>query len=170
VEEVRTARLIGSRPLLRDADELHPICADPRVADWIWPGELGGPRTLAQVRALLVKDADHWKRHRFGAWVVRDRGTRAVVGRAGLTWETDLDEVACDWLIDADRWGEGLATEIAGEAACCAFELLGLESIIAETLPHNEASRAVMAKCGFVFEREVERVGLPHVLYRLVRP
>jgi RimJ/RimL family protein N-acetyltransferase len=170
MEEVRTERLIGTRPLLRDADELHPICADPRVADWIWPGDLGGPRKLAQVRALLVKDADHWKRHRFGAWVVRDRGTRAVVGRAGLSWELEQDEVACDWLIDADRWGEGLATEIALEAVRCAFDVLGLESIIAETLPHNVGSRAVMEKCGFAFERDVERVGLPHVRYRLRRP
>jgi RimJ/RimL family protein N-acetyltransferase len=169
MEQVRTKRLIGSRPLLRDADELHPICADPRVAEWLWPGDLGGPRTLAQVRTLLIKDADHWKRHRFGAWVVRDRDTRAVVGRAGLSREAELDEVACDWLIDPGRWGEGLATEIAREAARCAFEVIGLDSIIAETLPHNAGSRAVMEKCGFVYERDVERLGLPHVLYRLRR-
>ena len=170
MEQVRTQRLIGTRPLLRDADELHPICADPRVAEWLWPGDLGGPRTLAQVRALMIKDADHWKRHRFGAWIVRDRDTRAVVGRVGLSWESEEDEVACDWLIAADRWGEGLATEMATEAIRCGFDELGLESIIAETLPHNAASRAVMERLGFVFERDVVHAGLPHVLYRVRNP
>jgi RimJ/RimL family protein N-acetyltransferase len=167
MEQVRTARLAGARPLLRDADELHPICADPRVADWLWPGELGGPRTLAQVRSLMVRDADHWKRHRFGVWVLRDAATGAVVGRGGL--HRDEDDVAVDWLIAADRWGEGLATEIARESVRCAFDVLELESVIAETVPHNVASRAVMERCGFAFEADVVRAGLPHVRYRLTR-
>src|SRR3954453_17320213 len=76
IERVETERLTGTRPLLRDADELHPLLADERLAGWLWPGALGGPRTLAQVRALLVHDNEHWKRHRFGPWIVRDRSTR----------------------------------------------------------------------------------------------
>ena len=61
------------------------MLADPRVADWLWPGDLGGPRTLAQMRTMLVHDMDHWKRHRFGPWLVRDRATRRGrgAGRAG---------------------------------------------------------------------------------------
>jgi ribosomal-protein-alanine N-acetyltransferase len=158
MEQVRTERLVGTRPLLRDADELHPICADRRVSDWIWPD---GPRTLAQVRTLMVRDADHWKRHRFGVWVLRRDG--AVVGRAGL--HHDGDEVAVDWLLSADCWGQGLATEITREAVRRAGEL-GIASVIAETLVDNARSRAVMERCGFVYETDCERAGLPHVRYR----
>ena len=166
---METERLIGTRPLLRDADELHPILADPRVAQWIWPGTRGGPRSLPQVRTLLVRDAAHWKRHGYGPWVVRDHATRAVVGRAGLsrTVVDGRDEVGVDWLIAADRWNEGLATEIARAAVRHAFEDLSLPDLVAETLPHNAASRAVMERCGFVYEADVEKAGLPHVLYRL---
>jgi [ribosomal protein S5]-alanine N-acetyltransferase len=38
---------------------------------------------------------------------------------------------------------------------------------VAFTLPDNVASRRVMEKVGFRYEREVEHVDLPHVLYRL---
>jgi RimJ/RimL family protein N-acetyltransferase len=121
---------------------------------------------------MLVRDADHWKRHGWGAWVVRDAATRAVVGRVGV--ETcdvgDGAEVEVAWMIAADRWGEGLATEMAREAVRVAFEVIGLSDLVAFTLPGNAASRAVMARLGFVHERDIERAGLPHVLYRLSAP
>jgi RimJ/RimL family protein N-acetyltransferase len=171
IERVETARLVGTKPVFRDAEELHAVMADERVAEWMWPGELGGPRTLSQVRAMLVRDADHWKRHRFGAWVVRDRATHRVVGRVGLQRYvlegTDVVEAA--WLIGPDRWGEGLATEMAAEAVRVGFEEVGLEEIVAFTLHGNLASQAVMRHLGFEYEREIEHAGMPHVLHRLRR-
>lgn len=38
--------------------------------------------------------------------------------------------------------------------------------LVAFTLPHNAASRRVMEKAGFAYERDTEHAGLPHVLYR----
>jgi RimJ/RimL family protein N-acetyltransferase len=46
-------------------------------------------------------------------------------------------------------------------------ELLGLDDIVAFTLPTNDASRRVMEKLGFSYERDIEHAGMPHVLYRL---
>ena len=165
---METDRLVGCRPLARDADELHVVMSDPRVAEWLWPGALGGARTLSQVRALLVHDMDHWKRHGFGAWIVRDRATGALVGRVGLMRAVveGADEVEVFWLIAPDRWGEGLATEMARAAVDAALGPLGLASVVAFTQPHNTASRSVMERLGMTYEREYERAGLPHVLYR----
>jgi len=138
------------------------------VARWLWPGERGGPRTLAQVRAMMVRDADHWRRHRFGPWVLRDRATGEAVGRAGLQRTVILgrDQVELVWLIAASRWGEGLATEVARAAIEAAGDELALAELVATTLPDNAASRAVMERCGLRYEADVEHAGLPHVLYR----
>jgi ribosomal-protein-alanine N-acetyltransferase len=167
VGRVETERLVGRRPLARDADELHPVLADPRVAAWVSPGQ--GGWSLQQVRTLLVRDMDHWKRERFGPWLVRDRATRRVVGRIGLKRCVvgGADEVEVAWLVDADRWGEGLATEMARTALEVGLVDLALPSVVAFTLPDNGASRAVMDHLGMAFEREVEHAGLPHVLYRI---
>src|SRR4051794_390060 len=167
MEAVRTARLTGTRPVFRDADELHPVLADERVAAWLSPGQ--GGWTLSQVRALLVKDVDHWKRHGWGPWVVRDAGTRQALGRVGLEHTTvaGAEEVEVAWFIAADRWGEGLATEMAAEAVRAAFDDLGLPDVVSFTLPHNAASRAVMERLGFAYERDIQHAGMPHVLYRL---
>jgi RimJ/RimL family protein N-acetyltransferase len=168
VEHVRTARLVGRRPAFRDADELHPLMADERVVPWLWPG---GPPTAAQVRSLLVHDTDHWKRHGWGPWIVRDAATQQLIGRVGLkTTSVDDEEVVeLAWMVRADRWGEGLATEAAAEAVRVGFEHVGLPAIVAFTLPHNAASRAVMGKLGFAYERDIEHAGLPHVLHVLRR-
>ena len=42
--------------------------------------------------------------------------------------------------------------------------------MIAYTLPDNLASRRVMEKAGFAYEREIQWVGMPHVLYRRSGP
>jgi RimJ/RimL family protein N-acetyltransferase len=172
IERVETERLVGLRPAFRDADELHAVMADVRVARWLWPGELGGPRTLAQVRTILVRDADHWKRHRWGPWVVRDRVTHRMLGRVGLahTHVAGLDGVELAWMLAPERWGQGLATEMAAEAVRAAFGPLGLSELLSFTQPHNTASRRVMERLGFVFDAEIEHAGLPHVLYRLRSP
>ena len=46
-----------------------------------------------------------------------------------------------------------------------AFEYLGLDELIALALIENIASRRVMEKSGFVYERDLVHVGLPHVAY-----
>ena len=168
IDRVETERLVGCRPLARDAEELHAVFADPDVAQWLWPGDLGGPRTLAQVRTILIHDMDHWKRHGWGAWVVRDRSTGAVTGRVGLMKAVvrEQDETEVAWAIARERWGEGLATEMATAALDVAFGPLALPSVVAFTQPHNQASRRVMERLGMTYEVEYVHVGLPHVLYR----
>jgi RimJ/RimL family protein N-acetyltransferase len=56
---------------------------------------------------------------------------------------------------------------MARAAIDVAFDDLRLGEIVAFTLPNNVASRRVMEKTGFTYERQIVHVGLPHVLYRL---
>ena len=53
----------------------------------------------------------------------------------------------------------------SGECVELAFGPLGLDRVVAFTLPDNVASRRVMAKAGFIYGRDIEHAGLPHVLY-----
>ncbi len=45
-----------------------------------------------------------------------------------------------------------------------------LSEVVSYTLPHNAASRRVMEKLGFSYEREIVHADLPHVLYRIQSP
>jgi RimJ/RimL family protein N-acetyltransferase len=71
------------------------------------------------------------------------------------------------YALAAEYWNRGLATEMARAILNLAFERLGLTNVVCFTLPTNRASRRVMEKVGFDYEREVTHVGSSHVLYRI---
>jgi RimJ/RimL family protein N-acetyltransferase len=165
LERVETPRLVCERLRPEHLPEVSALLQDPRVAEWLWPH--GGP-TEQDVIDMTRQKERHWARYGFGLWLLRDAATNTAVGWGGLQWTyvSELDEVEVAWAITPERWGQGLATELAEASISTGFASLGLREIIAFTLPHNIASRRVMEKTGFVYEREIVHALLPHVLYR----
>ncbi|MBV8429726.1 MAG: GNAT family N-acetyltransferase [Solirubrobacterales bacterium] len=165
LERVETPRLVCERLRMEHMPEISPLLRDPRVAEWLWPH---GEPTEQDVLDGTRQKEDHWERYGFGLWLLRDNQTRKAVGWGGLQWTyvSELDEVEAAWAIAPERWRQGLATELAQAAISSAFGPLGLREIIAFTLPDNVASRRVMEKTGFDYEREIVHALLVHVLYR----
>ena len=159
-----TARLRAERVDRRHLDWFHDLRLDERVSEW-----LGGTITRAQSEASLKLELEHWRREGFGFWAFFDRRTGQFVGRGGLRRckVGGREEVEIAYALVAERWGEGLATEMGEAFVRIGFETVGLAELIAFTLPHNDASRRVMEKLGLVFERDVVHAGQPHVLYRI---
>ena len=75
-------------------------------------------------------------------------------------------QVEVGWAVWPVRWGQGYATELGAAAVGYGFDELQLHTIVAYTLVDNRASRRVMEKLGFEYERDVTHANLPHVLYR----
>jgi ribosomal-protein-alanine N-acetyltransferase len=161
--------MVAERLRASHQDELARLLRDPRVATTLWPGE--PPPGEAQLRYILSDKMDHWQRYGFGLWLLRDRATGVMVGRGGLQHTVvGVDgEVEAGWAIVPERWGEGLGTELARACTAVAFGELELEEVIAMALPTNVASRRVMEKSGFAYERDVTHKGIAHVLYRAAR-
>ena len=158
--------MTGERLTLDHEDELVRLLLDPRVAEKMWsPHET---RTREDVRAGLERKLLHWEHHGFGQWFFRDRATGAMVGRGGPqhTMASGRDEVEIGWVILPERWRQGLATELARASLEVVFGPLALREVIAYTQPDNIASRRVMEKTGFSYERDITVEGKPFLLYR----
>jgi len=168
LERIATERMIGERLRPADGKLLGSVLTDPRVAQTLFPD---GRPDAAGVEAILTRHVEHWDRHGFGLWLLRDAVTGRVVGRGGLLRQRieGRDEVEAGWAIVPERWREGLATELAMRSIAAAFETLDLTELISFTLVDNVASRRVMEKAGFVHEHDFEHVRHPHALYRLRR-
>jgi ribosomal-protein-alanine N-acetyltransferase len=145
-------------------DGLIAMLGDPRVG-----ATLGGVATPGGVDAQIAAMAAHWEAHGFGWYAFRDRETGALVARGGphRAHIAGRDEVEIGWTVVPERWGQGLATELGAASVEHAFGPLALAEVVSFTLPGNVASRRVMEKLGFAFERETDYKGWPHVLYRL---
>jgi RimJ/RimL family protein N-acetyltransferase len=161
---LETARLRGEPIGPAHADALAELLADPRVG-----ATLGGVCTRAEADAMLERQALQWHEHGYGLRAWFERASGRFVARGGLqhTVVGGAEEVEVGWAVVAERWGRGYATELGAASIEVAFGELGLDDVVAFTLPDNLRSRRVMDKLGFAFEREVEHAGLPHVLYRL---
>ena len=163
LDRLETTRLVGER--LREAhfDYQRALDSDPDVM-----ATLGGVRSESESWELLRSGVDHWERNGFGPWVFHARETGEAVGGAALR-RVEIEgraEVEVGYRVAAPWWGRGIATEMASALVGVARDRLGLEEIVAFTLPFNLASRRVMEKSGFAYERDIEWAGLPHVLYR----
>jgi [ribosomal protein S5]-alanine N-acetyltransferase len=164
LDRVETERLVGDR--LREEHFAYQRAMD---SDRDVMATLGGVRSENETWEALWSGLDHWEQHGFGPWVFHARATGETVGSAALrrvVIEGD-DEVELGYRVAAAWWGRGIATEMASALVGVARDRLGLAEIVAFTLPYNVASRRVMEKAGFTYERDIEWAVLPHVLYRL---
>ena len=162
-----TARLKAERIAEHHFGDLASMYSDARVMRW-----LGGVRDESATRAFLAREAELWSRDGFGLVMLYDRSTGRHAGHGGLR-RTKLEDAAVVELAYAlmpEFQGRGLATEFARAALRIGFGPLVLPEIVAFTMTTNRASRRVMEKCGFTYERDFERAGLPHALYRLRSP
>jgi RimJ/RimL family protein N-acetyltransferase len=161
-----TERLEGQRIGVQHRDALVAVFNDPRVAVW-----LGGVKPEAEQSLQVDRMLAHWEDHGFGTYLLRQRGTAAVVGYAGLQWSeaTGERQVEVLYALAPAYWRQGYATEVTQVLLRQAFEQLELEQVVAFTMTTNEGSQGVMRRAGMTYVREFEHADLPHVLYVLHR-
>jgi RimJ/RimL family protein N-acetyltransferase len=162
-----TARLRADPIAMTDEPWLRVLHHDERVM-----ATLGGIRSDEETRRFLEEKLTHWRERGFGMWVFRSRDSGEPVGRGGLQHMVveNVPEVEVGYTVGAEDAGRGYATEMTDEMASVGFRDLGLASIVAFTLPTNLASRRVMEKTGFTFERDIDHAGYRQVLYRRTAP
>lgn len=165
-ETIDTPRLHGESLRPEHEAVITQLETDRRV----YPTLLGtsAPPSRDEIGSRLADMCGHWDRYGFGLWLLRDRATGELAGRGGLQYTDAIGGLAIEaaWAIVPERWGQGLATELAQAALDVAFAALALQEVIALTLVTNVASRRVMEKTGFAYDREITHAELPHVLYR----
>jgi [ribosomal protein S5]-alanine N-acetyltransferase len=167
MHQLNTLRLIGIPATPSDFADIRRLHADPRVMATLSAD--GAPFTEDQTRAFLDRAADHWKKYGFGLWTFREQAGGEFVGYGGIkhTEVEGRDVIELAYAITSAHWRKGFATEISRAALKHAFDTIHLDRIVAFTLPHNRASRAVMENCGFTYNRNITHANLPHVLYIL---
>jgi RimJ/RimL family protein N-acetyltransferase len=158
-----TQRLRAEPLSLAHGDELAVLHADERVM-----ATMGGrTATAEESRAWLERNLEHGAEPGCGVFVFRELATGRFVGRGAIR-RIEIggrEEVEVGYAVAADLWGRGLATEMASALVDHA-SAHGLADLVAYTEPANAASRRVMEKAGFAYEREVEHHGRLQVLYR----
>ena len=165
--ELRTKRLVGCKPVPSDIACFRVLDANPEIQKTLF----GRTHTLEESRERLRKFIAHWDAHGFGEWMFRLEGGD-FVGTAGLFRDAidGNDVVALGYVLDERFWGRGYATEMARASLDVAFGDLALDEVYAVIEPSNDASRRVLEKNGFTYQRDfVYRENWPSALFRVTR-
>ena len=138
-----------SRPFkITDAKAAFRWLGDPDVMRYVL---VGGDRTVDDTRARVRHYMEHQKRYGFSRWIVFEKETGEAIGDAGFFHMQDLTRVELGYFLARNRWGRGLATEIAAAWLKAGFEKLGFQRVFALSHPDNSPSLRVMQKVGFSF-------------------
>ncbi|MBW8786301.1 MAG: GNAT family N-acetyltransferase [Rhizobium leguminosarum] len=156
----RTARLRLRIPMEGDIDFLTRLFSRPEL---VAHRPVPRPDTPAESAARLARDIGHWKDHGFGRWAVEANGV--LIGFGGVTVSKEFDDLNLSYHLQPESWGQGYATELVRETLTFAFDNLHADRVIGLVRPVNAASKRILEKCGFTFDREVMLHGAPTNMY-----
>ena len=139
------------------------------VARWLRPAGETAPFSVAECESWACRRAAHWEAFGFGEWMVFDGGQPVARGGLGHTVANGRAEVELGWAVAPSHQRRGIATGLALQGLAEAEER-GIEGVVAYTRADNLASRRTAEAAGLELECAFPHAGLPHVLYRKMRP
>ncbi len=130
---------------LADVDTLIEIYKKPHVTDYLddlFPRD----EELAYIDNYVKYI---YEVYGFGIWVVIDKATNAIIGRAGFEIKPDLNEgeAALGYMIDPDFQRKGIAFEVLSAIISYA-KTCDINKLIAKIDPENTASIGLAKKLG----------------------
>jgi ribosomal-protein-alanine N-acetyltransferase len=157
-----TARLQLRVPAAGDLDFLTQLFSRPEL---VAHRPVPRPDSPEESAARLARDIGHWKDHGVGRWAIEANG--ALIGFGGVTVSKEFGGLNLSYHLQPESWGHGYATELVRETLTFAFDDLHADRVIGLVRTANPASKRILEKCGFNFEREVMLHGAPTNMYAL---
>lgn len=166
IPTMRTQRLV-LRPFSgEDVGPLHLMLSEKGVLRY-FPRTDPPPRD--RVQKMVSGSLRHWEEHGYGVWAVASPLTGDLMGRCGLQYLPETDEVEVDFLLGRAFWGQGFATEAARASVRYGFEKWSFESLVGIVHPGNKASQGVLQKLGMVCTEQTVYFGMEVYRFALER-
>jgi len=164
---IDTARLHLRLYRESDLDVFADMHGDAITMQYIGEGKT---LTRADTWRFLAAGLGHWALRGYGMFAVTHRETGEVLGRAGFYHPEHWPAFEIGWLFHRKHWGRGYATEAAAAALDYAFTTLNQPHVVSFIRRDNLASVRVAEKIGETYEREIELLGSPALVYGIHRP
>jgi ribosomal-protein-alanine N-acetyltransferase len=164
---LETERLTLRPFALEDAGWWRVIRGHPAVVRFLPPL---GPDAEADARERIAAFVRHWDERGYGTYAVVEKASGRPIGHHGLRFLSEFGETEALWTLDPAVHGRGYATEAGRAVVAHAFAGVGLARLIAITTADNLASRRVMEKLGFSYEKPAQFRGVEVLYHSLESP
>jgi len=147
MKTLETERLILRAWHENDADDFFAYAKHPEVGlNGGWPPHTTRDESLEVIR-YFIKENDIW------AIVLKENNR--VIGSVGLHKDSKRPNISVKelgFVVSADYWGMGIATEASKRVIAHAFEDMGLDLVSTYHKSFNARAKRVVEKCGFTCE------------------
>jgi len=147
MKTLETERLILRAWRTEDVDDFYEYAKHPEVGlNGGWP-----PHTSKDISAEVIQyfiEAND-------IWAIVWRETGKVIGSVGLHADgkrPNINVRELGFVVAADYWGRGIATEASKRVIAHAFADMGLDLVSTYHKSFNVRARRVIEKCGFTCE------------------
>lgn len=168
-EILRTRRCVLRELCMEDMDALFELYGKPGVTDYVEP-LYERSREEEYQRAYIENMYGYYG---YGMWLVTERGTGKVIGRAGLEHRQAVEEAVLEmgYIIAPEYQRRGYGCEVCRGILAWAEEHLEFPYVQCLVRPGNEASVALLHKLGFTEAEQTFQDGRQYrrFLHRLQR-
>ena len=150
---------------LSDLNTLTEIWSDPKVTQFLPSRGVAIPPD--KVKKSLQSFVEHWEERGYGIWAIINKDSDKMIGYCGLRYLDELEEVELVYGLARAYWGRQIITKAASASILFGFEVVKLEKIVAMVLADNYASRRVIEKLGFSYEKQIDIFNLEAMYFSL---
>jgi [ribosomal protein S5]-alanine N-acetyltransferase len=147
---LETERLILREITLADAEDMFRIYADPEVMRY-WSS--APMRSIDEARRKIEGITNAFRERTGIRWAITRKGSERLIGSGGH-WRLIKPHFRSEigYELAREHWGQGIMPKAVAAMLQFGFERMGLHSVEAQIEPHNQGSRRVLEKLGFVQE------------------
>ncbi len=129
-----------------DVDRLYEIYADPQITEF-----MEGLYEKKEDEIAYTEDyiKCHYGFYDFGMWIVVDKETETIIGRAGFDMREGNENPELGFVICTQYQGRGYAAEVCEALLNYGKEELGFEAVTARVERGNIKSLQLLCKLGF---------------------
>jgi len=147
MKTLETERLILRAWHENDTDDFFEYAKHPEVGlNGGWPPHTSRDESLEVIK-YFIKEND--------IWAIELKENNRVIGSVGLHKDGKRPNISVKelgFVVSADYWGMGVATEASKRVIAHAFEDMGLDLVSTYHKSFNARAKRVVEKCGFTCE------------------
>lgn len=144
--QLETDRLLLRQATLEDAEAIFAIFSDPKVTQF---HDLHTFTRIEQAIEVIERRANGFASGRGIRWGIARHTDNFLIGSCGFTWNRAANAAEVGYELASPFWQQGIMGEALQAILQYGLAEVGVQSVIAEVMLDNIASKKLLEKLGF---------------------
>lgn len=160
----QTPNFIIRKFQIGDSRDCEKFLSDDDVMKFIGDGGFDFSKTSSEEMVKwFIKSYEN--KDSLGTWAIEHKKNNSVIGNCHLSKCSEINEIEFGISLSKESWGKGYASEICSSLIEYGTNNLGIKKIVATVHKGNLASKKMLEKLEYCFERDIVLYGIEHELY-----